>query len=153
MSVSVLVDLRPYIAPDAATSQAFGTVGVGCKVLPMVDGLRHHVLDLAATATAQLRTRISRGEAHRQAMALASGRFEEGAPPATLELSNHGVYRECSELALAQRFDGYDGISVAVHSEHPSGSMRLCASAGANIAAVGLERLMFRATELFGLVA
>ena len=39
VSVSVLVDLRPYIAPDAATSQAFGTVGVGCKVLPMVDGL------------------------------------------------------------------------------------------------------------------
>lgn len=134
IAVSVLVDLRPYLPPEHSPLQAFGTVTVGLPIAAAVDGieLQRYLIDTAVEASAQIRKRIERGEAHRQALLFWRGEFESGQPPATVELSNHGVYQTTpgSEVALDQRFDGYEGISISAHSESTSGTLRMCASAG-----------------------
>jgi hypothetical protein len=155
ISVSVLVDMRPHLPPGTLVAQAFGTVTVGVLVCQENDesSLSSLILRHASAATADIRARISRGEAHRSAIALCEGKFDEGPPAATIELSNHGVYQipegTCEKLLLAQRFDGYDGISVSIHSESASGVMRLCASGPARFG----DALLSRAAAHFAAAA
>ena len=123
----------------------------------------------AAAATADLRARLARGEAHRQGLALCRGGPE--GPEATIELSNHGAYAGSSQsiplpqrsrryalppgaqAALAQRFDGYDGpVSVLLHSE-ADGPLRLHASWGAGVDGPAVCALLRRAAELLELLA
>ena len=91
-------------------------------------------------------------------MLLSRGAFAAGPPPATLELTSHGVYDtpKC-EVLLSQRFDGYDGISVAVHTDKAGGGsiigpMRVAASLGCKLNADLAPQLLQRAVGLVELV-
>ncbi|KAG9395594.1 hypothetical protein J8273_2789 [Carpediemonas membranifera] len=121
VSVSILVDIRPYVTCNSEIGQAFGTVTVDCIIGRDTTSLTQ----LAAEASGQIKHRIERGEALRQASALA-GNMASCCPSATIELSNHGRY-PCS-VRMSQYFPGYDGISVAMYSE--GDTMRLTASVG-----------------------
>ena len=112
-----------------------------------------HTLRLAAAMTQDLRRRIERGEAHRHALALTKGEFDQGAPEATIELSNHGQYPTLCEgqsVLLGQRFDDYEGTSISAHSEAHSGHLHLCASVGKGLNASLVEAIMHRASGLLG---
>jgi hypothetical protein len=82
-------------------------------------------------------------------LAATSGRFDEAGPPATVELSNHGVCQipDGATLYTAQRFDGYDGVSCMVHSEM-NGCMRWNVSVGQGLDAMLVERIFHRAVNL-----
>jgi hypothetical protein len=94
-----------------------------------------------------------------QSLALCQGEFDDdtaASPPGTIELSNQGVYSTTActrELALQQRFDGYDGISVSMVMESNSGVLRLTANAGAMFRRTAIEGLMNRVVELWHVVA
>ena len=77
-------------------------------------------------------------------------------PPATIELSNHGVYNTtpCTcELALQQRFDGYDGISVSMVTERDSGVLRVMVNAGSMFCRDAIKDLLNRVVEFWHIVA
>jgi len=147
-SVSVLVDLRPCIS-ETNISQAFGTVSVGA-----VRGFnRAALIEAAAAATADLRQRVARGEAHRSARDMTSGRFS--LPEATIELSNHGIYSvpKDADLLLSQRFDGYEGVSVLMHTDSGTGSLKLVTSAGDDLDGDRVQELVIeRAVAAFSSV-
>ncbi|PXF46444.1 hypothetical protein BWQ96_03769 [Gracilariopsis chorda] len=134
VSVSVLVDLRPFLPESSCPPQAFGTVAVSRVVRR--DGERmtgDAVRQGAAEMSGEVRRRVARGEAHRAALALCEGRFQESGPgEATVELSNHGVYNlgRGGEVWATQRNDGYKGCSCILFSENHSGRMRMIASWG-----------------------
>lgn len=131
VSVSVIVDMRPLVERSDELLNAPGAVTVGSHVDVREDDVQG-VVDLARTVTSDIKRRIARGEAHFQALAMAEGRFSD-LPEATLELSNHGIYKlptRDSRLDLSQRFEGYVGASICAHTEDPSGIMRLAASIG-----------------------
>jgi len=127
------VDMRPYLKQECRVSQAVGTVTVGSVVSRQATeaAVRTAIRQQTGLLTKDLWTRIKRGEAHRQSSYLASGQFGSGAPSATVEISNHGEYATSRNetVLLGQRFDGYDGLSLAAHSESGSGILRLAASA------------------------
>lgn len=139
-ALSVLVDLRtrcPVVADAPADWQrwvnnCFGTVNV---VYPLDEPLDND--DLAALAvrmTADVRERIDRGDALRQAQALFAGRDSLSAPSASIEVSNQGRYQlpglpasgpatgdgdargfsglRAFDVRLAQQALAYDGVSV-----------------------------------------
>eukprot|EP00656_Telonema_subtile_P035054 TRINITY_DN39067_c0_g1_i1.p1 TRINITY_DN39067_c0_g1~~TRINITY_DN39067_c0_g1_i1.p1 ORF type:complete len:159 (-),score=26.88 TRINITY_DN39067_c0_g1_i1:59-535(-) len=149
--------MRPHLLPNSNVSQALGTVTVGSVVSlqpEIVDReLSQQLLLRAGAMTADLRHRIGRGEAHRQSQALASGQFDQGAPAATVEISNHGVYQTAPGacVALGQRFDGYEGLSVLVHSESDSGMLWLSASVGPELGQAAVLRMLERAAALIEL--
>lgn len=155
VSISVLVDLRPFLPSESPeVPEAFGTVTIAA-VVRLLEGDLSSVLHLAAAMTADLKARVARGEAFRSAQALGSGNFEEGPPSATMELSNHGVYSispQCG-VFLTQRFDGYDGVSVALHSEEGSGALKVSASIGDQRKPGVSQLVLGRAFDLFRGVA
>mmetsp|Transcript_45377 Transcript_45377/g.82914 ORF Transcript_45377/g.82914 Transcript_45377/m.82914 type:complete len:424 (-) Transcript_45377:103-1374(-) len=154
-SVSILVDLResldPNVAGPADIAQALATVTVGSSIAKSsLDSF--DILSEAAAMTKDMRLRIQRGEAHRQAMLMGAGKFEEGPPPATIELSNLGIFTiaDCStSLHFSQRFDGYEGISILLHSESESGTMRLLGSLGSGVPSEDASALLASASGLF----
>ena len=153
VGVSTLVDLRPLldISSEDQLPQAHGTV----TLLESTENLKgvgnDEIFSLSAALTTQLRDRVTRGEAHRAALAATKGQFDQAGPPATMELSNLGV---CllpggAKLYTAQRFDGYDGVSCMVHSEaNEGGFMRWNASIGQGLDAVLIERIFKTAYNL-----
>ena len=158
VSVSMQVDLRPSLTKslpcnDRLLAQAFGNVTVAAVVSPLQDEslAPSRMQALARTMAGDMKRRIDRGEAHSASVALTEGRFDEGPPPATIEISNHGVYstNEGWGLLLSQRFDGYQGMSVVLHSESFSGDMHVCASAGGNLCPAATSALVTRAVSLF----
>jgi hypothetical protein len=160
VSISCLVGLGSQLSPALYTN-AFGTVTVSGfgSLLLTTDGQHHDLasflVDLAESCTQDLQTRIQRGEALLQCLALCRGEFDNGGPPVTLELSNHGMYHTTAltkELALQQRYDGYDGVSVSMVSESNSGKMRLTANAGAIFRHASMAGLLERVVELWYLV-
>jgi hypothetical protein len=147
-------------------TNAFGTVTVsGAGLLLSNDKtdqdqknhyLSSFMIDLAESCTQDLQTRIHRGEALIQSLALCRGEFDVAGPPGTIELSNHGVYSttECTrELALQQRFDGYDGITVSMVSESNTGMLRLSANAGDMFRHAAIVDLVDRVVDLWRVVA
>lgn len=168
VSISCLVEIRSQL-PPALYTNAFGTVtvsGIGSssnnkkQQQQDQDHLASFLVDLAKSCTEDLQTRIQRGEALLQSLALCQGEFDDdtaaSCPPGTIELSNHGVYNTTActrELALEQRFDGYDGISVLMVTESNSGVLRLTANAGAMFRRAAIEGLMSRVVELWHVVA
>jgi len=155
VSVSILVDVResldPSVTSPADIAQALATVTVGtCIAKSSLDAF--DILSEAATVTKDMRLRIQRGEAHRQAMLLGGGNFEAGPPPATIELSNLGkvaVPDPSMSLHFSQRFDGYEGMSILLHSESESGTMRLIGSLGSGVPSEVASNLLSRARDLF----
>ena len=166
VGVSMLVDLRPYFQQrddgqgEQEIPQAHGTVTLlesTQNLKKKTTNLLSNILDVSIRMTEQMRHRISRGEAHRSALAVTNGYFDERAgPKATMELSNLGVclIPDGTQLYTAQRFDGYDGISFMVHSEGNSGRcMRWNMSVGEGLDATLMKRIFTRAMDLFEEVA
>ena len=83
------------------------------------------------------------------ALALTTGRFDQGSPPATMELSNLGTcpLPSSAQLYTAQRFDDYDSVSCLVHSESSPALMRWCVSVGQGLESSSLvvKRIFSRA--------
>jgi hypothetical protein len=154
VSASLLVDLRKHLSRhgvDASTcTNMFGSITVGSITATVADEVLHtHVLALSRQLTQDMRIRIARGEAHRSSVSVSRGDWAAGPPPATIELSSHGVYDApgCCDVLLSQRFDGYDGISVAVLTQK-AGKMRLAASLGCGLNQGLSSRLIKRAVRL-----
>jgi hypothetical protein len=108
----------------------------------------------ARESVQDMRRRIDSGEAHRQAVALSTGNMQTACPvEPTVELSNHGVYElpvgVVAAIEVAQRYDGYKGCSVVVHTEGATGIMKGAASIGSDISAAGAALLMDRIQDLF----
>jgi hypothetical protein len=174
VSISCLVGLHSQLSRGLYTNGC-GTVTVSGQGIPRIltedetqggarrDRHEHHrqfaahLVDLASTCTEDMRRRIRRGEAISQGLSLCEGEFESsGCTPGTLELSNHGMYRTTdaiSEVAMQQRFDGHDGVSVLMFSESHTGVMRLLANAGITYRREAIEALMERVLELWSVVA
>eukprot|EP00730_Choanoeca_flexa_P011663 TRINITY_DN27481_c0_g1_i1.p1 TRINITY_DN27481_c0_g1~~TRINITY_DN27481_c0_g1_i1.p1 ORF type:complete len:402 (+),score=75.20 TRINITY_DN27481_c0_g1_i1:2-1207(+) len=138
-SVSILVDMRKFMHEEGEDDfgdyqLAIGTVTVGATVqradLASPDGL----LRVAKRAQKELTDRLANNEHIAQALALSQGRFDEGAPSATVELSNLGrIAPDTSHrLHLAQRFDGFDGISILTHSQNEGLVLTMSIGAGLN---------------------
>ena len=160
IGVSVLVDLRPFLANQDILKLplAIGTVTL---MLPCEAFLSPHraaattaaavetLLSHAEMLTLQMQHRIHRGEALRSALALTTGRFDQGSPPATMELSNLGTcpLPSSAQLYTAQRFDDYDSVSCLVHSESSPALMRWCVSVGQGLESSSLvvKRIFSRA--------
>lgn len=134
VSVSVLVDLRPFLPQNAFPPQAFGTVTIPRLVRRHGERITGDIVRQGAVEMSrEIRRRVDRGEAHRAALALCEGRFQESGPgEATVELSNHGVYNvgHDGQVWATQRYDSYNGCSVVLFSESNSGRMRMIASYG-----------------------
>ena len=117
------------------------------------------MLSLSKNLTDDIRRRIDRGEAHRSSIALSRGSWCTGPPSATIELSSHGIYNVQAgcEVFLAQRFDGYDGISIVVHSDKAGndtlGPMRVLGSIGCKINHEYASELIQRAVFLVSAIA
>ncbi|OLP97316.1 hypothetical protein AK812_SmicGene20356 [Symbiodinium microadriaticum] len=138
----VLVDLRPMLEKEATVVQAIATVTTAAEVRRGAGRL-----SLAKAASEDIRRRVARGEAHRQARLATSGKFDQCPPPGTVELSNlgtplgRGMFPVTGhELLLDQRFDGFEGLrlggvfveilSILAHTEGTGGPLRLLASVG-----------------------
>eukprot|EP00050_Salpingoeca_kvevrii_P009356 m.308811 g.308811 ORF g.308811 m.308811 type:complete len:457 (-) comp21810_c0_seq1:65-1435(-) len=118
-SVSVLVGMKHHLKLPYDHSLAVGSVTIG-RTIERSECDAEHLPLLAAAATSDIRQRIARNEHIVQALALSEGRFGDGCPEATLEISNLGALELSSALTsvhLAQRFDAYQGVSILVHSE------------------------------------
>jgi hypothetical protein len=162
VTISCLVALHSQL-PKGLYTNAFGTVTLaGEGVLHKEDNQSQQsfvdrMIDLAAECTRDLRSRIHRGEAANQSLALCRGEFDSsGSTPGTIELSNHGVYRTSdaiSEVAMQQGFDGYDGVSVSMVSESHSQVMRLLANVGPMYRRRAIESVIDRVVELWRLVS
>ena len=169
LSVSLIVDMRPYVLAPQSVSQAIGSVTLGAVVEPSSRGfsgnadersrtLFDYVLQVAGQVSVDFQTRMARGEAHRQAACMASGQFQHGAPEGTIEISNHGIYdtgvngRERAVLC-SQRFDGYEGLSLAAYSESGSGEFHLALSRGRALDERWCTGLLERIAQLLELVA
>jgi hypothetical protein len=161
VTISCLVALHSQL-PKGLYTNAFGTVTLAGEGVPHRENNKsqqHFVdrmIDLAAECTRDLRSRIHRGEAANQSLALCRGMFDSGSTPGTIELSNHGVYRTSdaiSEVAMQQRFDGYDGVSVLMVSESHRQVMRLLANVGPMYSRRAIESVMDRVVELWSLVS
>lgn len=162
LGISVLVDLRPTLEPQQQTVlQIQSTVTVGRQVdaSEIVDStnVTEWLWRVAKESKVDLTKRVERGEAHRQAMALSQGNKNEACPlEATIELSNHGIYQlpeEISAVEVSQRYDGYQGFSIIVHSESNSKILKGTASYGSNIDHVSTVSLMNRVQALFQLMS
>ncbi len=137
VSISTLVDMRPFLPDGVVCTQAISTVTVGnvhrrLECMNAGDaGRRLRLLKLAESLTDQVRRRIGNGEAHAQALSMANG-TEFALQQATMELSNLGMFDVPAEskVIVGQRFDKYEGISVLAHSERGTGNFRLAASWG-----------------------
>ncbi|CAE7519741.1 unnamed protein product [Symbiodinium sp. CCMP2592] len=113
----------------ATLVQAIATVTTAAEVRR--GAKRQDLLSLAQAATEDIRRRVARGEAHRQARLATAGKFDQGPSPGTVELSNLGKFPVTGhELLLDQRFDGYEGLSILAHTEGSGGPLRLLASVG-----------------------
>ncbi|CAE7796343.1 unnamed protein product [Symbiodinium microadriaticum] len=129
VAVEVLVDLRPMLEKEATVVQAIATVTTAAEVRRGAG--RQDLLSLAKAASEDIRRRVARGEAHRQARLATSGKFDQCPPPGTVELSNLGMFPVTGhELLLDQRFDGFEGLSILAHTEGTGGPLRLLASVG-----------------------
>jgi len=164
ISISILVDLREHLDPNVATreevAQALATVCVGCTVQRSSVDARSSdtLLAEAAAATADMRRRIQRGEAHRQAAVMGSGDFEKGQPPATVEFSNLGIFNlqpedTSASLCFSQRFAGYEGLSILLHTESGNTTMKLLGSLGVGIPSSTAQELLERMKACFESVA
>ncbi|GCA62118.1 hypothetical protein KIPB_001345 [Kipferlia bialata] len=158
VSMSIVVDMRPYCDPsllsdaDTPLRQAIGTVTLAHPVTtsaPSADTL----LQMAGTVTQDMQHRIERHEHVLSSKALSDGRFDAGPPSATIELSNHGSYAgppfSQAEVLTTQRFDGYPGLSVLVHSVSAAEGTALCLGvAGCEMG----KEVLDRAAHLFGVM-
>ena len=156
LSVSVLVDLRPFLLSSEDEHhdlpQAISTVTLS---LPADEfngtstGVVEEHLSRAKMLTSQLKDRIARGEHIRCARALTNGKFEEAAPPATIELSNLGVVDmpKGVQMLVGQRFDDYDGVSCMAHSEKESGELKFEVGLGKNMSYGRVESIFERVIE------
>jgi hypothetical protein len=161
VTISCLVALHSQL-PEGLYTNAFGTVTLAGESVPQTEitsrqQFADRIVDLAAECTRDLRCRIHRGEAANQSLSLCRGEFDStGSTPGTIELSNHGVYRTSEaihEVAMQQRFDGYDGVSVLMVSESHSQAMRLLANVGPMYSRGAIEGVMGRVVELWSLVS
>lgn len=161
VSISCLVALHSQL-PKGLHTNAFGTATLASESVRQTDKTSRKVfvdriLDLAAECSRDLRSRIHRGEAANQSLSLCRGEFESsGSTPGTIELSNHGVYHTSEairEVAMQQRFDGYDGVSVLMVSESHSQVMRLLANVGPMYSRRAVEGLMDRVVEIWSLIS
>ena len=140
ITISLLVDLRDRVPEGVDTKnllQLFGTVTVSstCYTRDFIGeadysqrGWADNLIARAAAIKQEMLERIDRGEAHRASLSLArgpSGGYPM-APSATIELSSHGVYRDLpnasASVRLTQRFDGFSGLSLALHAQEIRGS-------------------------------
>lgn len=162
LAISMLVDLRPYVDVIGQQNdmgeipQLHGCVNLvestdrlavmtGDNAVDITE--KHCIWDLSLTLTRQLKSRVERGEAHRNALALTSGKFDQSGPAATLELSNLGVCQlpRNAKLFTSQRFDGYDGVSCMIHSESSTGCMQWNVSVGEGLDVDMIQRVFQRA--------
>ena len=162
LAISMLVDLRPYVAIGQQNGmgeipQLHGSVNLvestdrlTVETGDYVDTTRvekYNIWDLSLSLTRQLKSRVEQGEAHRNALALTSGKFDQTGPSATLELSNLGVCQlpRNAKLFTSQRFDGYNGVTCMIHSESSTGCMRWNVSIGEGLDADMIQRVFQRA--------
>jgi hypothetical protein len=159
VTISCLVALHSQL-PKGLYTNAFGTVTLAGESVPQTESTSRQqfadrIVDLAAECTRDLRCRIDRGEAANQSLSLCRGEFDSsGSTPGTIELSNHGVYRTSEaihEVAMQQRFDGYDGVSVSMVSESHSQVMRLLANVGPMYSRLAIEGVMDRVVEIWSM--
>eukprot|EP00045_Choanoeca_perplexa_P005172 m.43892 g.43892 ORF g.43892 m.43892 type:complete len:395 (-) comp12972_c0_seq1:200-1384(-) len=147
--ISTLVDMRPHLPSSDHPEKyqlAVSTVNLG---VTMERNSMPSLLTAASNAQQQLDARLQNGEHMTQALALSQGRFDEGAPSATLELSNLGpVFPQGTShrLHLAQRFDGYDGVSILSHTHHEG--CVLTASVGAGLSGTAVLSLLSQACDV-----
>jgi hypothetical protein len=167
VSVSCLVDLRSDLTSGNFYTNAFGTVTVvGCGIQSTtVDekdnkkrpSWNQSFLELAQSCTRDMQQRIQRGEALQQCIELCQGNFEnDNNLPITMELSNQGIYQTTpwiQEIALGQRFDGYDGMSVLMASESNSGTLRLLINVGNMFRSTAIQDVINRVIEIWHQVA
>eukprot|EP00946_MAST-07B_sp_MAST-7B-sp1_P001891 g1891.t1 len=157
VSVSIVADIRPMLTKlrsdsqgDHILTQAIGSVTIGSILSNDPEQANtERIVERACAVAADLGRRVERGEALRQASCLSTGDFENGAPEATFEFSNHGIYQTQSvesEIVLDQRFDGYSGLSICLWSEAGNGRCRMTGSAPQH---PGIGALMHRSVELF----
>ena len=160
LALSMLVDLRPHITLAKGVDvgeipQLHGSVTISESTDRLLEtgadskpnNRNHSLWDLSLSLTHQLKRRIERGEAHRNTLALTSGKFDQAGPSATVELSNLGVCQlpEGAKMFTSQRFDGYDGVSCMVHSESSTGCMRWNVSVGEGLDADMIQQVFQRA--------
>ena len=164
IAISMLVDLRPYThhrKDSGEISQLHGSVNLiestdrltfkaSPRTTDAATELARHICELTTRMTLQLKCRVERGEAHRNALAHTSGTFDQAAPAATPELSNLGIclLAKGAKLFTSQRFDGYDGVSCMVHSESSTGCMRWNVSVGVGLDVGLIERVFTRARSV-----
>ena len=163
VSISCLVDIRSQLPPNLLYTNAFGTVTVSAVGLSSDNNRNQHdlangLMNLAELCTNDLQRRIQRGEARLQSLVSCQGESHwiANLPPATIELSNHGVYNTtpCTcELALQQRFDGYDGVSISMVTERNSGVLRVMVNAGSIFCHDAIKDLLNRVVEFWHIVA
>ena len=70
---------------------------------------------------------------------------------ATFEISNFGIYDVDEDMVVyhTQRYEGYDGVSILVHSEKKKGVLRLGASLMGPINPKLIATALQRTKELF----
>lgn len=142
VAASVLVDLRSRMLPEDDDNrklmQIQSTVTIGRYI--EVSEIRRQTDEQNIVAwlwkAAQeigidLRQRIDRGEAHRSALAMATGKGLEEICSATIEFSNHGVYEGATDVEVSQRYDGYEGLSIIAHSNN--GALKITGSLGSDL--------------------
>ncbi|EDQ86032.1 uncharacterized protein MONBRDRAFT_11327 [Monosiga brevicollis MX1] len=149
LAVSTLVDVRPDLPADvdAGSQLALSSITTELSVAsPKADenaasSTQRHVFDtVCAQYHARLQEQLAAGEAYVQTLALQEGRFAEGAPSASFEVSNLGATNLAGTALLGQRFDAFTGLSILVHTD-PAG-LHLAAAVGAGVDAHAVARAL-----------
>jgi hypothetical protein len=93
------------------------------------------VVSLASSILLDMQERIARGEAHRDALAGASSKWDDVSPSGTVELCMHGLYRDApnAEVTLSQSADprvfaDNKALSVAAWTSATQGSTNIAVS-------------------------